>query len=97
MSEAKRNRMTASGFVRKVDELGRIVLPMELRKLLHIEERDSLEIFVDEKGRVVLQKYEPGDIFTGELDSLVEYKGKNFSKKTILELAELAGIDMVEN
>ncbi|MDR1066096.1 MAG: AbrB/MazE/SpoVT family DNA-binding domain-containing protein [Clostridiales bacterium] len=83
--------MVASGFVRKIDELGRIVLPMELRKSLQIEEKDSFEIFVDE-GRIVLQKYEQGDLFTGELNNLVEYKGKKFSKATIVELASLVGL-----
>lgn len=92
----KDENMIASGFVRKVDELGRIILPMELRNSLDIEERDSLEIFVDQKGRIVLQKHESGDIFTGEMDGLIEYKGKKFSKKTIIELAELAGINIVK-
>ncbi len=83
--------MIASGFVRKVDELGRIVLPIEIRKSLLIKEKDSLEIFI-ENEKIVLQKYEPGDMFTGELDDLVAYKGKKFSKATIKEMAELAGI-----
>ncbi len=85
--------MIASGFVRKVDELGRIVLPMELRKTFQIKEKDSFEIFVDNE-KIILQRYQPGDIFTGEMDNLIEYKGKKFSKKTILELAELAGLNV---
>lgn len=83
--------MKASGFVRKIDELGRIVLPIEIRKALQIEVKDPLEIFID-NGRIVLKKYEPGDFFTGEMENLVEYKGKKFSKKTIIELAKLAGV-----
>ena len=54
--------MKATGIVRKVDELGRIVLPIELRRTLNIEEKDSLEIFVDGSS-VILQKYEPSFIF----------------------------------
>ena len=80
--------MKSTGIVRRVDELGRVVLPIELRKTLHIDVRDSMEIFVDE-DRVILKKYEPADIFTGEMEDLVEYKGKKISKKTIVELAKL--------
>jgi len=50
--------MKSTGIVRKVDELGRIVLPIELRRTLDIAERDSMEIFV-EGGSIVLKKYEP--------------------------------------
>ncbi|MCL2855132.1 MAG: AbrB/MazE/SpoVT family DNA-binding domain-containing protein [Defluviitaleaceae bacterium] len=80
--------MKSTGIVRKVDELGRVVLPIELRKTLHIDVRDPMEIFVDE-GKIVLKKYEPADVFTGEMEDLVEYKGKKISKKTIKELAKL--------
>ena len=48
----------STGIVRKVDELGRIVLPIELRRTLNIAERDAIEIFVD-GGTIVLKKYEP--------------------------------------
>jgi transcriptional pleiotropic regulator of transition state genes len=50
-----------------------------------------LEIFVDE-GRIILQKYEPTDIFNGNKDNLLEYHGKRISKDTIVELAKLAGL-----
>ena len=56
--------MKSTGIVRRVDELGRIVLPIELRRSLNINERDTLEIFVDDE-KIVLKKYEPADIFTG--------------------------------
>ncbi|MCL2852495.1 MAG: AbrB/MazE/SpoVT family DNA-binding domain-containing protein [Defluviitaleaceae bacterium] len=85
--------MVASGFVRKLDELGRIVLPIEIRKTFQIRERDPLEIFVD-NDKIILKKYEPGDIFTGELDNLVEYKGRKFSRSTIEDLARHAGYDV---
>ena len=54
--------MKSTGIVRKVDELGRIVLPIELRRTLEIAERDSLEIYV-EGSTIILKKYEPACIF----------------------------------
>lgn len=83
--------MKSTGIVRKLDELGRITLPIELRRTLGVSERDPLEIFVDE-GRIILQKYEPADIFNGNKDNLYDYCGKKISKDTIIELAKLAGI-----
>ena len=83
--------MKDTGVVRRLDELGRITLPMELRKILHFEERDSLQIFVED-DRIILQKYTPADIFTGETEDLIEYQGKKVSKKTITELAKLADL-----
>jgi len=58
------------GIVRKLDELGRVVLPVELRRSLDLEERDSLEIFVD-GNKVILQKYQPGCTNCGDLDVVV--------------------------
>lgn len=81
--------MKDTGVVRRLDELGRITIPMELRKILHLEERDSLQIFVED-DRIILQKYAPADIFTGETENLIEYRGKKVSKKTVIELAKLA-------
>lgn len=83
--------MKSTGIVRKLDELGRITLPIELRRTLGVSERDPLEIFVDE-DRIILKKYEPTDIFNGGKDDLYEYCGKKVSKDSILELAKLAGI-----
>lgn len=87
--------MKSTGIVRKLDELGRITLPIELRRTLGVEERDALEIFVEE-DRIILKKYEPADIFNGNKDELVDYCGKKVSKKSIMELAKLAGIAIVE-
>ena len=83
--------MKSTGIVRKLDELGRITLPIELRRTLGVEERDPLEIYVEEE-RIILQKYEPADIFSGSREELVDYCGKKISKKSIIELAKLAGI-----
>ena len=83
--------MKSTGIVRKVDELGRIVLPIELRRSLSIKEKDPLEIFTD-NNKVVLQKYEPCDVFTGSMENLIEYKGKKVSVDSIKEMAKIAGI-----
>ena len=83
--------MKSTGIVRKVDELGRVVLPIELRRNMGIEIKDSLEIFVDE-NTIILQKYEPADIFTGSMDDLIDYKGKKVSKASILEMARIFGV-----
>lgn len=83
--------MKSTGIVRKLDELGRITLPIELRRTLGIGDREPLEIFVDEE-KIVLEKYEPADIFTGEKGDLIEYCGKKISKDSIREMAKLAGI-----
>ncbi len=67
--------MKSTGIVRKVDELGRIVIPKELRKTLGIQEKDPLEIYVDAE-KIILQKYEPACIFCGSADNAENYKGK---------------------
>lgn len=87
--------MKSTGIVRKVDELGRVVLPIELRRNLNIHEKDALEIFVDDE-KVILKKYEPADIFTGSMDNLIDYKGKKVSKSSILEMAKIAGLQVKE-
>lgn len=81
--------MKSTGIVRRLDELGRITLPIELRRTLGVTEREALEIFV-EGNQIILAKYEPVDIFNGNKDDLVEYCGKKVSKKSIEELAKLA-------
>ena len=83
--------MKNTGIVRKLDELGRITLPIELRRNLGVGERDPLEIFVEDE-RIILQKYEPTDIFDGCKEDLYEYCGKRVSKNTITELAKMAGL-----
>lgn len=68
--------MKSTGIVRKVDELGRVVIPIELRRTLNIEEKDSLEIYVDGE-HIILKKYEPACIFCGNAKDVIVYKGKN--------------------
>lgn len=77
--------MKSTGIVRKVDDLGRIVLPKELRKILDIEERDPLEIFVD-GSFIMLQKYEPSCIFCGSATNITNYRGKNICEMCMTEL-----------
>lgn len=82
--------MKATGIVRPVDELGRVTLPKSLRNHFDLKEKDFIEIFVDNQ-HIILRKYQPADIFTGEMDELIEYKGLKVSKKSIREMALMAG------
>ncbi|MBP5426719.1 MAG: AbrB/MazE/SpoVT family DNA-binding domain-containing protein [Clostridiales bacterium] len=68
--------MKSTGIVRKVDELGRVVLPIELRRTLDIAERDALEIFID-GNNIILKKYEPACIFCGNAKDVSVFKGRN--------------------
>lgn len=77
--------MKATGIVRKVDELGRIVLPMELRRTFGIEKEDPVEIFVD-GSNIILRKYEPACIFCGSAIDMLNIRGKNICRKCIDEL-----------
>lgn len=87
--------MKSTGIVRKVDELGRIVLPSELRKSLNIEVKDALEIFTS-GDKIVLKKYAPADVFTGEMDDLIDFMGKKVSKDSIRKMASLAGFRIID-
>ena len=77
--------MKSTGIVRKVDELGRVVIPIELRRTLNIEEKDSLEIYVDGE-HIILKKYEPACIFCGNAKDIINYKGKNICPTCMDEL-----------
>ncbi len=77
--------MKSTGIVRKVDELGRIVLPKELRQILNIDKKDPLEIFVDNTS-IVLQKYEPACIFCNSVDDVRQFKGRNICLECLKEL-----------
>ncbi len=77
--------MKSTGIVRKVDELGRIVLPIELRRTLDIAEKDALEIYVD-NNNIVLQKYEPACIFCGNSKDVYVFKGRNICPACMDEL-----------
>ena len=69
-----------------MDELGRVVIPIELRRTLGIDVRDSLEIYVDNE-RIILKKYEPACIFCGNADQVKHYKGRIVCTDCIQEMA----------
>jgi transcriptional pleiotropic regulator of transition state genes len=77
--------MKSTGIVRKVDELGRVVLPIELRRTFDIVEKDALEIYVDD-STIILKKYERACTFCGEAKDIQTYKGKNVCTKCLEEL-----------
>ncbi|MBS5984538.1 MAG: AbrB/MazE/SpoVT family DNA-binding domain-containing protein [Clostridium butyricum] len=79
--------MKSTGVVRKVDELGRIVLPIELRRNLDIAEKDALEIYVDGE-QVILKKYQPACVFCGEARDISNYKGKNICSECMKDIKE---------
>ncbi len=67
--------MKSTGIVRKIDELGRVVIPVELRRMLDLEIKDAVEIFT-EGDMIFFKKYQPGCIFCGEARDVVALKGK---------------------
>lgn len=71
--------MKATGIVRRIDDLGRIVIPKEIRRTLHIRESDPLEIFTDREGQIILKKYSP----IGEMTT--------FAKQYAESLAQVSG------
>lgn len=81
--------MKSTGVVRKVDELGRIVIPIELRNKLGIVEKDPLEIYVD-GSNIVLKKFETNCVFCGSSKKLVEYQDKLVCSKCIKKLTSLS-------
>ena len=79
--------MKSTGIIRKVDELGRIVLPIELRRTLDIGDEDALEIFLED-NTIVLKKYQPACIFCGNARDVSGYKGKNVCANCRRELGD---------
>ena len=77
--------MKSTGVVRKVDELGRIVLPAEIRQCMDIQVKDSLEIFTDD-NRIILQKYHPGCIFCNNVDGIVYFQEKRVCAECLNKL-----------
>lgn len=80
--------MKATGIVRKVDEVGRIVLPVELRSVLSIDNKDSVEIFTED-DKIILKKYEPACIFCGETKDVLMFKNKQVCSGCAKELSAL--------
>jgi transcriptional pleiotropic regulator of transition state genes len=67
--------MKSTGIVRKIDDLGRMVIPIELRKTMNINKKDPMEIFID-GDKIILRKYEPACIFCGSADDVIEFEGR---------------------
>ncbi len=80
--------MKSTGIVRKVDELGRVVIPIEIRNKFDIAEKDPIEIYVDGSS-IILKKYEPNCIFCGNAKNLISYKDKLVCSKCAQKLASL--------
>ena len=81
--------MKSTGIVRKVDELGRIVLPIEMRRTLDIAEKDALEIYVDGEG-IILKKYQPACVFCDNPRGVINFRGKNICSDCIQALKSRA-------
>lgn len=79
--------MKSTGIVRKIDELGRIVLPIELRRTLDINEKDSVEIYVN-GSTIVLRKYKQSCIFCGAEDNTIEFNGKHVCADCVTALGK---------
>lgn len=79
--------MKSLGMVRNIDSLGRLVLPIELRRLLDISAGDGIEMFSD-NDCLILKKYAPCCIFCGEADGITDYMGKKVCKDCIKALAQ---------
>ena len=80
--------MKTTGMIRQLDALGRVVLPIELRRTLDINTRDMLEILV-EGNSIILRKYEPNCLFCGSSSGLTPYKDKQICKRCLSELKTL--------
>ena len=81
--------MKSTGITRKVDELGRIVLPIELRRTLDIDVKDALEIYVSDDS-IILKKYQPCCIFCSNAEDIVSHMGKNVCRSCLKELMKQA-------
>lgn len=77
--------MKSTGVVRRVDELGRIVLPKELRTVLGIDVKDSIEIFTD-NDKIILQKYQPTCIFCSNANDTIYFNNKRVCAECIEKL-----------
>ena len=77
--------MKSTGIVRDVDNLGRIVLPIELRRTLGINVKDSVEIYTD-NDTIILKKFQQACVFCGANDTLSEFKGKMICSRCMNEL-----------
>ena len=80
--------MKSTGIVRRVDELGRVVIPIELRNKFGIAEKDPIEIYVDGSS-IILKKYQENCVFCGSTKKVVDYKGKLICSKCMENIASM--------
>ena len=80
--------MKATGIVRKVDELGRLVLPIEMRRVLDIAEKDTVEIYV-EVDNIILRKFQPFCVFCGSSEKVISYRDKHVCADCVKKLTGL--------
>ena len=80
--------MKATGIVRPIDALGRVVIPKELRKVFQIKNKDAMEIFVDD-DMIILKKYEPACVFCGETDNLITYEDRTICSGCIDRMKDM--------
>ncbi len=88
--------MKSTGIIRRVDELGRVVIPMEIRNQFNIVEKDPIEIYVNDSS-IILKKFEPNCVFCGSTENLVEYKNKLVCEKCSKGLNDLQDKDKNKN
>lgn len=79
--------MKSTGIVRNVDHLGRIVLPIEIRKTMSIAEKDPLEIFTDD-DKIILMKYHPACVFCNNADNVIYFNGKRICADCLKKIKE---------
>ena len=80
--------MKSTGIIRKMDELGRVVIPIEIRNQFNIAEKDPMEIYVDGSS-IVLKKYEPNCIFCGNTENLISYNDKLICESCSKKISKL--------
>ena len=81
--------MKSTGMVRKIDDLGRMVIPIELRKTMNIDKKDPMVIYVDDE-MIILKKYEPACIFCSSADNTFEFEGKRVCPECVKAMTEIS-------
>ena len=86
------SNLKSTGIVRKIDDLGRMVIPIELRKTMNISPKDPMEIFTD-GSKIILKKYEPGCEFCGSMEDLINYSGHDICTECVHKMEKKAEED----
>lgn len=88
-SGKEKKQMKSTGIVRSIDNMGRLVLPIELRKTLHLGEKEAVEIFT-EGNDIILRKFSPRCTFCHSTENLIPYRGQNVCKECVRKLELLS-------